>query len=81
MGVLVARTRALGAPVRDRGLASMGRHLTAYTSAAAHGCIARAMEMAGIGADQLRLIPVDAEHRIRTDALRQAIAGGSRASG
>ena len=51
-----------------------GRHLTAYTSAAAHGCIARAMEMAGLGRDQLRLIPVDAEHRIRIAALRRAIA-------
>ena len=74
MGVLVARTRALGQPVRDRGLSAIGRHLTAYTSAAAHGCIARAMEMAGLGRDQLRLIPVDAEHRIRIAALRQAIA-------
>jgi len=74
MGVLIARTRALGQPVRDRGLTAIGRHLTAYTSAAAHGCIARAMEMAGLGRDQLRLIPVDAEHRIRIAALRQAIA-------
>jgi len=74
MGVLVARTRTLGPPVRDRGLTVIGRQLTAYASAAAHGCIARAMEMAGLGRDQLRLIPVDAEHRIRIAALRQAIA-------
>ncbi len=74
MGVLVARTQALGQPVRDRGLAAIGRRLTAYTSVAAHGCIARAMEMAGLGRDQLRLIPVDAEHRIRIAALREAIA-------
>jgi glutamate/tyrosine decarboxylase-like PLP-dependent enzyme len=32
------------------------------------------MEMAGVGRDQLRLIPVDADHRIRIAALRQAIA-------
>ncbi len=80
MGVLIARTRALGAPVRDRGLTAIGRHLIAYTSAAAHGCIARAMEMAGLGRAQLRLIPVDAGHRIRLAALRQAIAH-DRASG
>ena len=49
MGVLVARTRALGSSVRARGLAEMGRHLTAYASEAAHGCIIRAMEMAGLG--------------------------------
>ena len=74
MGVLVARTWALGPPVRDRGLTAIGRRLTAYTSAAAHGCIARAMEMAGLGRAQLRLIPVDAEHRMQIVALRQAIA-------
>jgi aromatic-L-amino-acid/L-tryptophan decarboxylase len=74
MGVLVARNRALGPHVRNRGLTAIGRRLTAYTSAAAHGCIARAMEMAGLGREQLRLIPVDAGHRIRIAALRQAIA-------
>jgi glutamate/tyrosine decarboxylase-like PLP-dependent enzyme len=80
MGVLVARSRMLGPQVRDRGLAAVGRHLTAYTSAAAHGCIARAMEMAGLGWEQLRLIPVDADHRIRIAALRQVIAS-DRANG
>jgi aromatic-L-amino-acid decarboxylase len=74
MGVLIARTRALGSLVRDRGLTAIGRQLIAYTSAAAHGCIARAMEMAGLGRAQLRLIPVDEDHRIRTDVLCQAIA-------
>lgn len=73
LGVLVARTRALGTAVRNRGLAS-GQQLIAYTSAVAHGCIARAMEMAGIGRDHLRLIPVDGVHRIEVAALRQAIA-------
>ena len=80
IGVLLARTWALGQKVRDRGLTAIGRHLTAYTSAAAHGCIARAMEMAGLGRDQLRLIPVDTEHRIRLTPLRQAI-GRDRAHG
>jgi aromatic-L-amino-acid/L-tryptophan decarboxylase len=80
MGVLVARTRALGPAVRSRGLAALGSRLTAYTSAAAHGCIPRAMEMAGLGREQLRLIPVDAGQRIRLAALRQAIAA-DRANG
>jgi glutamate/tyrosine decarboxylase-like PLP-dependent enzyme len=74
MGVLVARTRALGPAVRSQGLAALGTRLIAYVSTAAHGCIARAMEMAGLGREQLRLIPVDAGHRIRLPALRQAIA-------
>jgi aromatic-L-amino-acid/L-tryptophan decarboxylase len=74
MGVLVARTRALGQPVRDRGLAAIGRHLTAYTSAAAHGCIAQAMEISGLGRAQLRVIAVGADHRIQIAALEKAIA-------
>jgi aromatic-L-amino-acid/L-tryptophan decarboxylase len=79
-GVLVARTRALGRSVRDSGVGMIGRHLTAYTSVAAHGCIARAMEIAGLGRARLRLIPVDEEHRIQIGALRQALAA-DRANG
>lgn len=74
MGVLVARTRALGPPVRRRGLAALGAGLTAYASEAAHGCLARAMEMAGLGRQQLRLIAVDGEHRMELATLRRAIA-------
>src|SRR4029077_10602492 len=39
LGVLIARTRALGVGVRSVGLAVAGERLTAYVSAAAHGCI------------------------------------------
>jgi aromatic-L-amino-acid decarboxylase len=74
MGVLVARTRILGQPVRGQGLTAIGRHLVAYASEAAHGCIARAMEMTGLGREQLRLIPVNAEHQIQISALEQALA-------
>jgi len=80
IGLLIARQRALGAAVRSRGLAGLGARLTAYASAAAHGCIARAMEMAGLGRDQLRLIPVDAGQRMRPDLLLAAIAA-DRAAG
>jgi glutamate/tyrosine decarboxylase-like PLP-dependent enzyme len=72
IGLLVARTRALGVETRRQGL--RGARLTAYTSAAAHGCIPRAMDMAGIGSDQLRLIQCDEEHRIRLPALAEAVA-------
>lgn len=71
IGLLVARTRALGTEVRRDGLA--GRRLTAYASAGAHGCIARAMDMAGLGTDALRLIPCDESMRMQPDALLRAI--------
>jgi aromatic-L-amino-acid decarboxylase len=71
IGVLVARQRALGDSVRRGGVG--GARLTAYTSTAAHGCVVRAMEMAGLGADALRRIPTDADHRVDLGALAAAI--------
>ena len=55
IAVLIARTAALGRMVRHDGLAVST--LTAYTSAAAHMCVARALEMSGLGSAVLRLIP------------------------
>jgi glutamate/tyrosine decarboxylase-like PLP-dependent enzyme len=72
IGVLVARTAALGPAVRRGGVG--GRGLVAYTSAAAHGCLPRAMDMAGLGRDAMRMIAFDANGRIRIDALTRRIA-------
>jgi len=74
MAVLVARTSALGTLARQHGIGNDGALLTAYTSKAAHGCIAKAMDIAGLGTDALRQIDVDAEHRIDISALRRQIA-------
>jgi aromatic-L-amino-acid decarboxylase len=74
MAVLVARTNALGALARQHGIGNDGALLTAYASKAAHGCISRAMDIAGFGTDALRKIDVDADHRIDVAALRAQIA-------
>jgi aromatic-L-amino-acid decarboxylase len=74
MAVLVARTAALEQPVRQRGLGDEGARLTAYTSTAAHGCIAKAMDFAGFGSNALRCIETDRYHRIDVAALRARIA-------
>ncbi len=66
VGVLVARTRA-NANADARGA------LTAYTSARAHGCIARAMDIVGLRRDQLRMIPVDEDGCIGLQELADAI--------
>ena len=79
MAVLVARTAALGQSVRRRGLGDEGAFLTAYTSTAAHGCIAKAMDLAGFGSDALRCIEADRSHRIDVAALRARIASDRRA--
>jgi glutamate/tyrosine decarboxylase-like PLP-dependent enzyme len=80
LGLLVARDAAMTHRVRGRGLKGSARQLTAYTSAEAHGCVRQAMEMAGVGADFLRLIETDAEGRVRIEAMAAAIAA-DRAAG
>jgi glutamate/tyrosine decarboxylase-like PLP-dependent enzyme len=80
IGVLAARTRALGRDVRRSGLQASDKRLTAYASRAAHSCVLRAVEMSGIGGDALRSIEFDADQRIDLAALRTAIAA-DRAAG
>ncbi len=72
MAVIVAKTKRLGVETRRTGVAGSG--LVAYTSSAAHNCVERAFELAGLGADALRRIATDAEHRIDGAALAAAIA-------
>jgi aromatic-L-amino-acid/L-tryptophan decarboxylase len=72
MAVLIARTAALGYEVRRQGLGE--RRLTAYASAAAHGCVRQAMDLAGLGADALRSIATDPAQRMDLAALAAAIA-------
>ncbi|HEY2753029.1 pyridoxal phosphate-dependent decarboxylase family protein [Phenylobacterium sp.] len=74
LAVLVARARALGLGVRRNGVSAAGVQLTAYASKGVHGCLPRSLDMAGLGADSLRLIEVDAEHRMDLKALSAAIA-------
>lgn len=74
ISVLVARTAAMGTVVREQGLAASSQRLTAYTSAGAHGCIAQAMDLCGLGFDALRVIPMNAQYQMDLEALERAIA-------
>jgi glutamate/tyrosine decarboxylase-like PLP-dependent enzyme len=78
MALLVARTSFLGPAARQAGLHEGGQTMVAYTSAAAHGCIAKAMDMSGLGTAALRRIPVDDCHRMDLAALEQSIAADRR---
>jgi len=71
MAVLVARTAKLGIDIRHRGLG--GHKLTAYTSVSAHGCVAQAMDLSGLGRDALRRIHADRAHRVDVAALQARI--------
>ena len=74
IAVLVARTAALGLGVRRQGLAADPRRLVAYASTGAHVCIAKAMDIAGIGSESLRLVAVNERFQMDVAALARAIA-------
>ncbi|HJU30664.1 MAG TPA: pyridoxal-dependent decarboxylase, partial [Hyphomicrobiaceae bacterium] len=73
LGVLIARNEAFGSAIRAQGLREAPALPIAYTSAEAHGCIAQALELAGIGSRHLRRIPVDRRGAMRLDRLAKAI--------
>ena len=79
IGVLVARDTELGFETRCAGVGAGGKRLAAYASAAVHGCIGRALDIAGIGSDALRRIAVDGRYRIDLGALRATIDADRRA--
>jgi aromatic-L-amino-acid decarboxylase len=79
LGVLVARTTALGTGVRRYGIAAGQPRITAYTSAAAHGCVAQAMDLAGIGSGSLRMIATNAHQQMDLEELDRTIAADRRA--
>ncbi len=61
--------------VREEGLSGPGRpRLTVYASDQVHSCVDKAVDLLGIGTNQLRKIPTDERFRIRVDELEKAIA-------
>ncbi len=59
--------------IRAEGLQGGRATLVAYTSAEGHACIRKSMELLGLGANNLRMVPVDGDFRIRLDALGEAV--------
>ena len=71
IGLAVARHHKGGNDVRRDGLG--GARLSAYASSESHGSIAKALELLGLGAGALRLVPVGPDHRMDLAALAGAI--------
>lgn len=80
MGVLVARTKALGVQSRTTGLVGptgLGAaqpQLVAYAATSAHGCLAKAMDMCGLGTNALRLVAVNDQGQMDVEALSRTVA-------
>ncbi len=71
VGFLAAR-HAKAPEVRVSGVAS-ARPLRAYASAETHTWVQKAADLAGLGTDSIRWIPVDGEQRMDLAALERAI--------
>jgi len=69
--LLAARERATGFRVNESG--ADGR-LVAYASSQAHSSIEKAVKVAGLGRENLRLIDVEESFAMRPDALARAIS-------
>jgi aromatic-L-amino-acid decarboxylase len=74
--LLAGRERATGFRVNESG--ADGR-LTAYASTQAHSSVEKAVKIAGLGRENLRLIDVDEKFAMRPDALAKAISEDRRA--
>jgi aromatic-L-amino-acid decarboxylase len=70
--LLAAREHALPGS-REHGVA--GHAAAVYCSDEAHHSVVRAVEATGLGRRALRRIPTDSRHRMRVDALADAVAG------
>jgi len=68
--LLAARERAEGMNCREKG---MTLPLTAYASREAHSSVEKAMAIAGLGRQRLRVVEVDEKLAMRPEALSEAI--------
>ncbi len=74
--LLAARERATAGRSNQQGADGS---LVAYTSTQAHSSIEKAVRIAGLGQEQLRLVPVDAAHAMRPEALADRMGDDRRA--
>ncbi len=70
--ILTARERVTGWAVNEKGLEGQDL-LTAYTSVETHSATEKGIKIAGMGAENLRKVPVDEKFKMRADALEDMI--------
>jgi len=73
LGLTVGRNARAGFNVREQGMQGSDARLTVYASAEVHSWAQKAVELLGMGNASLRRVPVDADFRIRVDALRDMV--------
>lgn len=70
--IVASRAVKDGLSLRKNGVG--GRSLVGYAARSAHGCVSRAFDLAGLGSDALRLVPLDDAFRMDTASLKAMIA-------
>jgi aromatic-L-amino-acid/L-tryptophan decarboxylase len=71
--LVAARHRATGGAVRADGLDQAHAPLTVYASDQVHSAVAKAVELLGLGAGALRILPSDRDRRLPVDGLAAAL--------
>lgn len=69
VAMICARERATDYALARGGLQGVAEPLVVYASAHSHSSIDKAALLAGFGREQVRLVPCDATHAMRADAL------------
>lgn len=72
-GLIVARN-SFSQNIKKKGLYAVSGQLTAYCSTETHNCISKAMEVLGLGSQNLKKIPVNEDFTINIEALKNKIA-------
>lgn len=73
IGLLVARNKKTKFNVRKKGVQKISSKLVVYASKEIHSSIQKAIEIMGLGSDQLHLLPVNHNFQIELDLLQNAI--------
>ncbi len=74
IGLAVGRDAVLAADVRRLGLGVVQGQPTVYASTQVHSSVDKAMQLLGLGRENLRKVAVDEDYRIRLDLLATQIA-------
>lgn len=73
-GLLVARNSVANVDVRNHGVRAAPGKLTLYGSSETHSSFIKAVDIIGLGLSAFRKIPVNRDHEVDLNAMRQAIA-------
>ncbi len=73
IALTIARDAKAGWDTRREGVAAGAARLLCYASKEAHGSVAKALELVGLGTNALRSVAIDSERRLLVDDLHRQI--------